>query len=131
MVPHTRTGVGAVATQAPVNPLYGPQGMAWLEAGPSAEQTVGRLTAQNAGKDHRQLHVMDREARLAAHTGARCIDWCGHVLPPAFSVAGNMLAGPNVVAETIRVDEAAHAVAFARRLIAAMQAGEAAGGDKR
>ena len=131
MVPHIRTGVGAVATQAFVNPLYGPQGLAWLEAGLSAEQTVGRLTAQDAGKDHRQLHVMDREGRLAAHTGARCIDWCGHVLRPTFSVAGNMLAGPNVVAETVRVYETAHEVAFARRLIAAMQAGEAVGGDKR
>jgi uncharacterized Ntn-hydrolase superfamily protein len=74
---------------------------------------------------------MDREGRFAAHTGVRCIDWCGHVLRPTFSIAGNMLAGPAVLAETIRVYEAAPEVAFARRLIKAMQAGEAAGGDKR
>jgi uncharacterized Ntn-hydrolase superfamily protein len=131
MVPHIKTGVGAVATQAFINPLYGPQGLACLAAGLSAEQTVGRLTKGDAGRDHRQLHVMDREGRFAAHTGVHCIDWCGHVLRPTFSIAGNMLAGPAVLAETIRVYEAAPAVALARRLIEAMQAGEAAGGDKR
>jgi uncharacterized Ntn-hydrolase superfamily protein len=131
MVPHIKTGVGAVATQAFINPLYGPRGLAWLEAGLSAEQTVGRLTSHDAGRDHRQLHVMDRKGRFAAHTGAHCIDWCGHAIRPTFCVAGNMLAGPTVLAETIRVYEAAGEVPFARRLIAAMQAGEAAGGDKR
>jgi uncharacterized Ntn-hydrolase superfamily protein len=131
LVPHIKTGVGAVATQALLNPLYGPQGLAWLEAGLSAEETVGRLTTQDGGRDHRQLHVMDWKGRFAAHTGAHCIDWCGHVIRPTFCVAGNMLAGRAVLAETIRAYEAAGDVAFARRLIAAMQAGEAAGGDKR
>src|SRR5215510_3098228 len=84
MVPHLKTGVGAVATQAFINPLYGPQGLALLEAG---------LSAQDAGRDHRQLHVMDRDGRFAAHTGAHCIDWCGHVISPTLCVAGNMLAG--------------------------------------
>jgi len=131
MVPHLKTGVGAVATQAFINPLYGPQGLALLEAGLSAQEAVARLTAQDAGRDHRQLHVMDRDGRFAAHTGAHCIDWCGHVISPTLCVAGNMLAGPAVLAETVRVYEAAREVPFARRLIAAMQAGEAAGGDKR
>ena len=76
MVPHIKTGVGAVATQAFVNPLYGPQGLAWLEAGLSAEHTVGRLIAQDAGKDHRQLHVMDSRGQFTAHTGAKCVAWC-------------------------------------------------------
>jgi len=131
MVPHFRTGVGAVATQAFINPLYGPQGLALLQAGASAEVTVAQLTAADAGRDNRQLHVMDRQGRFAAYTGAACIDWCGHAIRPTFSIAGNMLAGPAVLADTIRAYEAAHAVPFARRLIAAMQAGEAAGGDKR
>jgi uncharacterized Ntn-hydrolase superfamily protein len=131
VVPHIRTGVGAVATQALVNPLYGPQGLAALEAGLSAQETVVQLTREDAGRDHRQVHVMDSQGRFAAHTGTDCIAWCGHVIRPAFSVAGNMLAGPTVLAETIRVYEAASDIALARRLIAAMQAGEAAGGDKR
>ena len=131
MVPHIRTGVGAVATQAFINPLYGPQGLALLEGGLGAEETVARLTAADAGRDNRQLHVMDREGRFAAYTGAACIDWCGHAIRPNFSIAGNMLAGPAVLADTIRAYEAQSALPFARRLIVAMQAGEAAGGDKR
>jgi uncharacterized Ntn-hydrolase superfamily protein len=131
MVPHIETGGGAIATQAFINPLYGPQGLALLETGLGAEVAIARLTAADAGRDNRQLHVMDREGRFAAYTGAACIDWCGHALRPTFSVAGNMLAGPAVLGETVRAYEAAPAVPFARRLISAMQAGEAAGGDKR
>ena len=85
MVPHIKTGVGAIASQAFVNPLYGPQGLALLEAGLGAEATVGRLTAADAGRDNRQVHIMDRQGRFAAYTGAACIDWCGHALRPTFS----------------------------------------------
>jgi uncharacterized Ntn-hydrolase superfamily protein len=131
MVPHIKTGVGAIATQAFINPLYGPHGLALTEDGLGAEETIARLTAEDAGRDNRQLHAMDRQGRFAAYTGAACIDWCGHAIRPTFSIAGNMLAGPAVLAETIRVYEAAPSLPFARRLIAAMQAGEAAGGDKR
>ena len=74
---------------------------------------------------------MDRAGRFAAYTGAACIEWCGHQTRTTFSVAGNMLAGPAVLAETIRAYETQATLPFARRLIAAMQAGEAAGGDKR
>jgi len=131
MVPHIKTGVGAVATQAFINPLYGSQGLALLEGGLSAEDAVGRLTSEDTGRDHRQLHVMDRKGRCAGYTGATCIDWCGHVIQPSFYIAGNMLAGQAVLAEAIRAYEAAPDLPLARRLIAAMQAGEAAGGDKR
>ena len=131
MVPHIKTGVGAIATQAFINPLYGPHGLALMEGGLGAEGTIARLTSEDAGRDNRQLHAMDRQGRFAAYTGAACIDWCGHAVRPTFSIAGNMLAGPAVLAETIRAYEAATSLPFARRLIAAMQAGEAAGGDKR
>jgi uncharacterized Ntn-hydrolase superfamily protein len=92
---------------------------------------VAELTADDAGRHNRQLHVMDRDGRFAAYTGEACIDWCGHLLRGSFSVAGNMLAGPQVLAETARAYEAQAEVPFARRLIGAMRAGEAAGGDKR
>jgi uncharacterized Ntn-hydrolase superfamily protein len=131
MVPYIRTGIGAVASQAFINPLYGPQGLVLLESGLGSEETVARLTAADAGRDNRQLHVMDRDGRFAAYTGAACIDWCGHAVRGSFSIAGNMLAGPAVLADTIAAYEAAPGVPFARRLIAAMRAGEAAGGDKR
>ena len=131
LVPHIRTSAGAVASQAFVNPFYGPKGLSLLESGASAEEVVARLTAEDAGRDSRQLHVMDREGCFAAYTGEACIDWCGYLLRGAFSVAGNMLAGPQVLAETARVYEAQRDVPFARRLLGAMRAGEAAGGDKR
>ena len=131
MVPHVKTGVGAVATQAFINPHYGPQGLALLQAGASAEDAVSFLTTADAGHDHRQLHIMDRENRFAAYTGAACIDWCGHQIRSGFSVAGNMLAGPQVIEATVAAYEANLAMPFARRLIAAMHAGEAAGGDSR
>jgi uncharacterized Ntn-hydrolase superfamily protein len=131
MVPHIKTGVGAIASQAFINPHYGPSGLALLEAGLGAEETVARLTTADEGRHNRQLHVMDRAGRFAAYTGAACIDWCGHEVRQGYSVAGNMLAGPAVLAETIRAYEAERTLPFARRLLAAMRAGEAAGGDKR
>jgi len=131
MVPHIRTGVGAIASQAFINPFYGPRGLALLASGLGAEEAVARLTADDEGRHNRQLHVLDRQGRLAAYTGAACIDWCGHHVADTFSVAGNMLAGPAVLAETVRAYEDGGSLAFVRRLITAMKAGEAAGGDKR
>jgi uncharacterized Ntn-hydrolase superfamily protein len=131
VVPHIKTGVGAVATQATINPGYGPRGLALMETGLSSDQTVAQLTAEDDGRHNRQLHMMDRNGRFAAYTGADCIDWCGHRLDATFSVAGNMLAGPAVLDETARAYAARAELPFARRLIHAMQAGEAAGGDKR
>jgi uncharacterized Ntn-hydrolase superfamily protein len=131
MVPYIRTGVGAVASQAFINPHYGPQGLALLDAGASAPDVVARLTATDEGRHNRQLHVMDRDGHCAAYTGNACIDWCGHEVQAAVSIAGNMLAGPAVLAETKRAYATQTGLPFARRLIAAMRAGEAAGGDKR
>ena len=131
MVPHIRTGAGAIASQAFINPNYGPRGLALLEAGAAAEEVVAALTAADEGRHNRQLHVMDRQGRFAAYTGADCVDWCGHRLCGSFSVAGNMLAGPVVLAETVSAYQAHAVIPFARRLIGAMRAGEAAGGDKR
>jgi uncharacterized Ntn-hydrolase superfamily protein len=131
LVPHIETGVGAVATQAFINPHYGSLGLVLLREGRGAAEAVDELTQGDAGRDNRQLQMMDRAGRFAAYTGAACIDWCGHETRETFSVAGNMLAGPAVLTETIRAYEAYAALPFARRLLAAMQAGEAAGGDKR
>ncbi len=131
LVPYIATGVGAVATQAFINPHFGPRGLALAAERRSAAEIVEELTRADAGRDNRQLHVMDSQGRFAAYTGAACIDWCGHETRQTLSVAGNMLAGPAVLSETIRAYEMGEAVPFARRLIAAMQAGDAAGGDKR
>ncbi len=131
MVPHIKTGVGAVASQAFINPYYGVRGLALMTAGASAEDCVKLLTAADDGRDNRQVHAMDKEGRFAAFTGAKCIDWCGHTVRDGFSVAGNMLAGETVVRDTADAFAAQSELPFARRLIAAMLAGEQAGGDKR
>jgi uncharacterized Ntn-hydrolase superfamily protein len=130
-VPHIKTGVGAIASQAFVNPFYGPQGIALLQAGASAEDTVRMLTTADEGRDHRQLHLMDRTGRFSAFTGKACVDWCGHQIRETFSIAGNMLAGPDVLDASAKAFVEGASLPFARRLIAAMVAGENAGGDKR
>lgn len=128
---HTRRGVGALATQALMNPLYGPAGIALLEAGRSAADTVKALVGGDDGRAHRQLHVLPASGRAAAHTGASCVDWCGHLVDDDFSVAGNMLAGPQVIEATAQAYRETEGRPLAERLLAAMAAGEAAGGDKR
>lgn len=127
---HTKAGVGALSTQALMNPLYGPRGLALLADGRSAAEVVATLTGADEGAAQRQLHVLPAHGPAAAHTGAACVDWCGHVVHDDFSVAGNMLAGPRVVEATAEAFAAATGP-LAERLIAAMAAGEAAGGDKR
>jgi uncharacterized Ntn-hydrolase superfamily protein len=128
---HTRRGVGAVATQALLNPLYGPAALDRLARGEPPAVAVAALTAADAGAAQRQLHVLGASGRAAAHTGEQCIDWCGHHVFDDFSVAGNMLAGPQVLQATIDAFVANAALPLAERLIEAMSAGEAAGGDKR
>jgi len=92
---------------------------------------VETVMAADAGRESRQLHIMDANGRVAAHTGKECVDWCGHLEGKGFSIAGNMLAGARVLDDTAKTYLANEKMPFARRLIAAMRAGEAAGGDKR
>ena len=128
---HTRRAVGALATQALMNPLYGPAGLAMLADGRAAGEVVAALTSADAGRAQRQLHVIAARGAGAAHTGEACVEWCGHRVFDDFSVAGNMLAGPQVLQATADAFIASAGRALAERLIAAMTAGEAAGGDKR
>ena len=130
LCPHAESGVGALSTQALVNPHYGPQGIELLRAGLPAPEVVRRLVAPDEGREHRQLHVIDAKGGIGQFTGARCIDWCGAVAGEGYSVAGNMLANENVVAQTAKAYEAS-SLSFAEKLIAALEAGQAAGGDKR
>jgi uncharacterized Ntn-hydrolase superfamily protein len=129
--PHGEGGVGALSTQALPNPIWGYRGMRLLREGMAAQKVVDHLTKPDPGSDQRQFHVHDGKGGVAAHTGARCVDWCGHLVRERLSVAGNMLAGPDVIQATAHAFETSTEKSFARRLIAAMVAGEAAGGDKR
>ena len=128
---HTRRGVGALSTQALMNPLYGSAGLMLLAQGHAPAAVVAALIATDAGRGQRQLHVLGAQGPGAAHTGEACIDWCGHALHEGFSVAGNMLAGPRVIEATAEAFARSAGRPLPERLLAAMAAGEAAGGDKR
>src|SRR5260370_29337244 len=130
-VPNIEPQKGAVCTQALTNPLYGPHGLRLIRDGVGAADVVRLLTTPDAGREHRQLHVLGADGRFAAHTGAECVPWCGHWIGEDFSVAGNMLAGPQVISETVRVLRERADLALPRRMITAMKAGEKVGGDKR
>jgi uncharacterized Ntn-hydrolase superfamily protein len=130
-VPHIAAGHGAIATQALVNPYYGIDGKKLLHEGKSPRDIVAALIAADDGRESRQLHIMDATGKIAAHTGKDCVDWCGHIEGDGFSIAGNMLAGAQVLDETAKAYLASKNLSFPRRLIAALRAGEAAGGDKR
>ena len=130
-VPYIVPGIGAIATQAMVNPYYGIDGITLLRDGQSPHDVIAALLARDAGRESRQVHVMDAKGRIAAHSGKDCVDWFGNISGDGFSIAGNMLAGPAVLDDTAKAYAANETLPFAQRLIKAMFAGEAAGGDKR
>ena len=130
-VPYIAPAIGGIATQALVNPYYGIDGVRLLREGRAPRDIIETLIATDAGHASRQLHIMDARGQIAAYTGKDCVDWCGHLKGDGFSIAGNMLAGGRVLDDTAKAYLASAGMPFARRLIAAMHAGEAAGGDKR
>jgi uncharacterized Ntn-hydrolase superfamily protein len=129
-VPHIAANVGGIATQALVNPYYGIDGLKLLREGRAPREVIDTLISADSGRESRQLHIMDASGRIASHTGRDCVDWCGHIEGNGFSIAGNMLAGASVLDDTAKAYRSSE-LPFAQRLIAAMRAGEAAGGDKR
>jgi len=131
LVPRVEGGVGAACTQALVNPFHAPDALGRLRAGEAPDAALAALVAADAGRATRQVHVMSADGRIAQHTGSDCVGWCGQVSGADVSVAGNMLAGPDVVAATRETFLATAGLPLAERLLAAMDAGEAAGGDKR
>jgi uncharacterized Ntn-hydrolase superfamily protein len=127
---HVEGGVAALATQALINPMYAVHGMARLRAGEAPEAVSAALLAEDAGRDQRQLHMIDAKGRIAQYTGKDCVSWCGSVRGADVSVAGNMLAGSAVVEHTLAAFQRTTGT-LADRLLTALEAGEAAGGDKR
>ena len=131
LCPYAQSHVGALATQALVNPLLAAPALAGMAQHQNPEALLAALLAADSGSANRQFHMVDDLGRGAAHTGASCIDWCGHTLRDGFSVAGNMLAGPQVIEATADSYATHTHLPFAERLLTALAAGEAAGGDKR
>jgi len=130
-VPFLRPGVGAVATQSMTNRYLGPAVLAGLARGLTPSAAIAGALVGDAGAGMRQLHCTDRHGRSAAWTGRNCVEWCGDAPDAFFSVAGNMLANAAVVADTAAAYRAGAALPLPERLMAAMEAGQAAGGDRR
>jgi uncharacterized Ntn-hydrolase superfamily protein len=130
-VPFVAGRIGAIATQALVNPYYGIDGLKLLSAGGRPADVIGAVTAGDPGACHRQLHMVDAQGRTAAHTGSSCLPWSGHIYEDGVSVAGNMLTGARVLQDTLAVYRDNLHLPFASRLVAAMRAGDDAGGDRR
>jgi uncharacterized Ntn-hydrolase superfamily protein len=131
VVPWGRAGAGAVATQAMANLSYGPGGLDLLAGGFSADQAVIRLTAADGEREHRQLGVVDAAGRGSTWTGASCMDWAGGEAGEGYAVQGNILTGPEVVAAMLAAWHDGGGEVLARRLVAALTAGDQAGGDRR
>jgi uncharacterized Ntn-hydrolase superfamily protein len=131
-VPAARAGIGAIATQAYANTSYKPRGLDLLAGGATAEQTLQRLLADDDGRDHRQVGVVDREGRAATFTGPACHAWAGGVTGDGVAIQGNILTGADVVAAMREAWQGSAADRpLARRLLSALRAGDAAGGDRR
>lgn len=130
VVPWARAGAGAVATQALANASYGPRGLDLLAEGASAEDVVRRLTSEDDAREHRQLGVVDREGRAATFTGEQCHAWAGGRAGRGYACQGNILAGARVVDAMADAFERAEGP-LAERVLAALRAGDEAGGDKR
>jgi uncharacterized Ntn-hydrolase superfamily protein len=131
LVPYCRSGVGAIASQSFVNPYLGFDGLELLEHGLPAERALERVIGGDPGRDLRQLGIVDKEGRTAAHTGDRCIDWAGHVSGAGYVCLGNILEGEEVVQAMAKAFETTLVEELPERLVQALEAGQEAGGDRR
>jgi uncharacterized Ntn-hydrolase superfamily protein len=130
VVPWAVPQVGAIATQAYANPRYGPDGLSLLREGLSAEDVVERLTSADEGRDHRQLGVVDGEGRGASFTGAECMEWAGGRTGPCYAAQGNILVSAETVDAIAETFESSSGP-LPERLLACLDAAQAAGGDRR
>ena len=131
IVPWAEPEVGAVATQAYANPSYGPNGLALLREGLSASEVVERLTAEDDGRDHRQLGVVDAHGDSASWTGPGCNEWAGGRTGPNYAAQGNILVGEETVDALATTFESNAELPLVRRLLECLAAAQAAGGDRR
>lgn len=129
--PFLRAGVGAVSTQSITNRYLGPAVLDGMARGLSPAAAIEGALAGDEGRHLRQIHALDRRGRSAAWTGGNCVEWAGARSGSGWSVAGNMLSGEVVIADTIASFLARQDLALPERMMQALQAGEAAGGDKR
>ena len=130
MVPHVKPGAGAIATQSYTNVRLGTEGLVLLERGMSPEEALTSLLAEDGQAALRQAAGIDAQGRVFAYTGAECVEWCGHRTGAGYSVQGNMLVGQETIDAMAEAFEASRGH-LSSRLLKALAAGQAAGGDKR
>lgn len=132
-VPAAVAGVGAIATQAWANVAYKGQALSLLDEGATAPVALQRLLEEDDGREHRQVGIVDAEGGAAGHTGATCLAWAGGRTGDGYAIQGNILTGEEVVLamEAAWHDVSDPGVTFSRRLLAALRAGDVAGGDSR
>lgn len=131
LCPWVTAGVGALSSQSYTSPVAAERTLTGLARGLGFEAAIAKALHDDRGRDWRQIHGVDTEGRAHAYTGTSCVDWCGHWTGDAVSVAGNMLAGPAVVEATASAWLDGNHRPFADRLLAALEAGQNVGGDKR
>jgi uncharacterized Ntn-hydrolase superfamily protein len=131
VVPWAEAGVGAIATQAYANPLYGRDGLDLLRDGLGAEDVVARLVEADDGRAQRQLGVVDAHGRAATYTGDECMEWAGGRTGAGWAAQGNILVSEETVAALGAAFEASAGRPLAERLLEALAAAQAAGGDRR
>lgn len=130
VVPWAEAGVGAIATQSFVNVSYGPRGLELLRKGLTAKEVVEKLVGEDEGREFRQLGVVDARGNAASYTGSKCLEWAGGKTGKGYAVQGNILANKNVVEAMAEAYKSTKG-SLAERLVAALDAGENAGGDAR
>jgi uncharacterized Ntn-hydrolase superfamily protein len=131
LCPFAQPRIGAIATQSFVNPYLGIDGLKLLKQGLSAQETLERLIADDPGRDRRQLSVVDSQGKAAAFTGKDCFSWYGHIVGDGYAVAANMMVDETTVAAMARAFEAHADDELPERLLQALEAGDATGGDYR
>lgn len=131
LVPYCKAAVGAIASQSFVNPYLGIDGLQLLEQGLPAERAIERLINADPGRELRQVAIVDKNGRVAAHTGARCIPWAGHVSGAGYVCLGNILVSERVIQEMAKAFERSIGEELPERLMRALEAGQEAGGDRR
>ncbi len=130
VVPFAKAGVGAVATQSLANTAYGPEGLALIEQGDSAEEVLRKLVENDPDRDQRQVGIVDKNGHAATYTGENCYEWAGGMTGPGFAAQGNILVGEETV-QAMGDTFQKTAGSLAERLLTALAAGQTAGGDKR
>jgi uncharacterized Ntn-hydrolase superfamily protein len=131
LAPYAKAGVGAISTQALVNPYYGVDGLRYLSERKDAKDVLPLILSKDEDRERRQVAIVDAKGNTAAFTGSETVPWQGHIEGDQFVVAGNMLTGPETLEAMVKTYESLNTEPFPERMLQTLQAGQQAGGDKR